>query len=203
MRSLKIGLIVAGVSALALTACNKKADEAAKTETAAAPGAAAPAADGAPRHKAGFWQQVVTVDGVTAPVSKICLDDALSAKMPIGATPAGVACSKNLVSRTATGYSLSSVCEMGTGGVVSTEGTVTGDFDNAYEMTARVTTTGAQVAHMNRAVTVRLSSKRLGDCPAGMSPGAEQTPDGVIIDRSQYDPAKAKAIAEAAKKAGQ
>jgi hypothetical protein len=203
MRSLKIGLIVAGVSVLALGACNKKADEAAKTETAAAPGAAAPATDGPLRHKAGFWQQLVTIDGVATPTPKVCLDDALSAKLPVDGTPPGAKCASNSVTRTPTGYAISSRCDMGTGGVTTREGTVTGDFDNAYELAMTVTTTGAALAQMNGVHKVTISSKRLGECPAGMTPGATETADGLVIDRSQYDPAKAKAIAEAAKKAGQ
>lgn len=206
MRSLKISLVLAGVSVLALCACSKKTDELGNPDTAAAPGAAAPAAPAAVgplRHKAGLWQQTVSVDGVAMPVPKICLDDALSAKLPVDGTPPGVTCASNSVTRTATGYAIKSQCDMGTGGVTTREGTVTGDLENAYELAMTITTTGAQVPHMNGVHKLTTSSKRLGDCPAGMTPGSSQTSDGLIIDRSQYDPAKAKAIAEAAKKAGQ
>ena len=64
-----------------------------------------------------------------------------------------------------------SVCDMGTGGTVTSTGTITGDFNSEYTAKFDSEVTGAAVPQMNRKTSMTLTAKWSGACPADMKPG--------------------------------
>lgn len=75
-------------------------------------------------------------------------------------------CTTDSVRRVGSGLAFKSVCAV-EGGQMTTEGKVSGDLKQAYRIALSMThSTGGP------AQTMTMSARRLGDCPAGMAPGA-------------------------------
>lgn len=75
-------------------------------------------------------------------------------------------CTTDSVKRVASGLVFKSVCKVGAD-QITTAGTVTGDLKTNYRIALTMTSTATpQAQHM------QMSAKRLGDCPAGVQPGA-------------------------------
>lgn len=165
---------VIGAAVLALAACGdrKEADAPADAPAAAAPGTAAPVS--APKLRAGLWRVSMTGEGPQSTAS-MCLNDAVQERMNVvGAQNAGGNCQPTAMTpNPGGGWRYRSVCDysaMG-GGTSVSEGVMTGDLTTGYTSRTTVTTTGAQVAHMNRAVTITGEGVYAGPCPADMKPG--------------------------------
>lgn len=182
-------VVVLGVSLLALAGCQKK------TETAAATGDAAPAASGGapaltplsgpPKRKPGLWTQTV-VSGDVSQSTKVCLDEATEAKMSVWGQQANEEmCGTNKFSRTLTGMTFESVCDLGAMGKVATKGDVTGDFNTKYVIKATSTTTGSSMAQANKTDSFEMTGTWEGACPANMKPGDMALPGGVTVNINQ------------------
>lgn len=181
-----VHVLTVGAAVLALAACGDKkqadkAGEAPSAATPAAPGAAnAPAAT--PKLRAGLWRVTTTGDGPEG-VARMCLDDAVQTRLNVvGAQASAGACQQTATSpNPGGGWRYRTVCDhsaMG-GGTSVSEGVMTGDLTNGYSSRTTVTTTGAQVAHMNRAVSVSGQGVYEGPCPADMKPGDMIIPGGM------------------------
>lgn len=188
MRIAILGL-AAGAAALALSGCNRKPEEAAKppppeAPAAEAPAKAVPAPPKTPRRKAGLWEQRVSIEGVEfVQVTRICMDRAADEKLALGAQGPAAACEKNMVTRQLDGsWRFSSVCDMGSGGTVTTSGVASGDFSKAYAVRSESTTAGAAVPQMNGTRKMTLEAKWQGACPEGMAPGDMEIPGGGRIN---------------------
>lgn len=204
MRHLNKSLVLAGVAALALGACDNKKSETTTTSTTTTTTTTAAAAgpidaNSLPKRKPGLWEQSISADGSAPMVMKICLDAATDAQLSMaGAQASKDACSENKITRSGDGFTVNATCNMGSGGKVVSTGTIKGDFQSAYEVAVNSTTSGASVPQMNRASAVKISAKWVGACPEGMAPGDQQMPNGMVINLSQFDPAKARALAKEA-----
>lgn len=168
---------------LALAACGDR-DEAktAGDAPSAGPRAAPDAPLATPKLRAGLWRVTTAGDGPQG-VSRMCLDDAVQTKMNVvGAQASGGACQQATMNpNPGGGWRYRAVCDhsaMG-GGTSVSEGVMTGDLRSAYSSRTTVTTTGAQVAHMNGAVTITGEGVYEGPCPADMKPGDMVIPGGM------------------------
>jgi hypothetical protein len=92
------------------------------------------------------------------------------------------ACSKNDVTKTSSGYKISSVCKVA-GSTVSSEGTFAGDFSSEY--TGDITTSFNPPVFGQKGSTTTIRAKWLGACPAGMQPGDMLLPNGMKMNVDQ------------------
>lgn len=171
---------VAVLSVLALAACGKK-------EEAKAPGApgeqakpGAPADLAAMRRKPGLWRQTVTTSGMTQTM-RLCTDATTEAKLSLwGGQATKDMCSKQEMKRGLTGdVSFSSVCNMGSGGTITTNGTMKGDFGAKYVVTAKSVTSGASAPQMNGEHDMTMEAVWEGPCPPDFRPGDMEVAKGV------------------------
>lgn len=174
------GMTVLAVSALALAACGKKDSD----KAAPVPGAASEAPAGAdditaPTRKAGLWRQTVTSAGVTQTM-RLCTDEATEAKFSVwGGQASKDMCSKQEVKRGLTGdITFTSVCDMGSGGKVTTTGSMKGDFASKYTVTAKSVTEGAGAPQMNGEHDMLMEAVWEGPCPADFRPGDMEVAGG-------------------------
>jgi hypothetical protein len=177
------GLSLAGLALLALAGFQKKAEEAPAPTAQATPEMVAPA------RKPGLWEQRVS-NGEVLQVSRVCLDPEVDAKISWWGAPATRdVCQKNLVThRPDGGWQFSSVCDMGTGGQVTTAGVATGDFSAHYQLAGQSSTVGAAAPHMNGVRRLTIDAAWQGPCPAGMQPGDMSLPGGAKISLLELHP---------------
>lgn len=181
---------IAAAAVLALAACGKKTETAQTGGNAAAPaaetpGAGAPAA-GAPAsarpvRKAGLWEQTVEF-GKMRQTSRICLDAATDEKLGLEGNRGPNPCSESAVSAIPGGYAFRSVCDMGEGGKVTSQGKAVGDFGAKYRVDIESTTTGAAGPEMNGVRKFAMDAEWKGPCPADMKPGDIALPNGLKIN---------------------
>lgn len=144
--------LVCGAAALSLAACNKSAPPSAgSSQTAATAAPAAPATgpltlDNLPRRKPGLWRQTMAMKGVDRPMpaTEFCTDAASEAKMSLmGQQIARNKCQAPQFSRNLDGsISFTSACDMGEAGKMTSQGTISGDYNSSYKVQIDSTTTG-------------------------------------------------------------
>ncbi|HYE42250.1 MAG TPA: DUF3617 family protein, partial [Caulobacteraceae bacterium] len=117
-------------------------------------------------------------------VTRVCLDEETESRMAIwGGQVTNDMCSQNRVSRKPDGsIEFSSVCDMGSGGRTTSQGTATGDLTSNYVVKVQSTTTGATVPQMNRSSNMTIASRRVGACEPGQKGGDMMMPGGVTIN---------------------
>ncbi|MDO8801513.1 DUF3617 family protein [Phenylobacterium sp.] len=176
---MRLGVMLAAVALLGVSACDKPAE---KTD-AQAPAPAFTPSQTPPARKPGLWEQRVST-GDFVQVSRICLDADTDAKISFwGSQATRDMCEKNVFSaRVAGGYQFSSVCDMGSGGKTTTSGTATGDFNSKYLIEAESSTVGAAAPQMNGLHKVTVEAAWQGACPAGYKPGDMSLPGGIKIN---------------------
>jgi len=184
----RMSVLAATALALTLAGCGKSGEKAppaaADGSGAATPVAAAPAAGPAtpPHRKAGLWEQTVSTAGMTQ-TSRLCLDDKTEAELAWWGGQAGKsACEQTSITPAPGGWSFSSVCSMGSGGTVTSQGTATGDFGSHYVVEATSSTTGAGAPQMNGEHKMKIEASWKGPCPDGMRPGDMELPNGMKIN---------------------
>lgn len=178
--------LTAGAMLLALAACGDRTETDKADKADGAPSVAAPSAPGAPaampKLRAGLWRVTTGGDGPQG-VSRMCLDDAVQARMNVvGAQAAGGNCGQtSMAPNPGGGWRYRSVCDYSAsgGGTSVSEGVMTGDLRTAYSSRTTVTTTGAAVEHMNRPMTITGQGAYEGPCPADMKPGDMVIPGGM------------------------
>lgn len=173
MRRVAVLFASVALGAVALSACQKKAETAAAApgEPAAATAAAPAPMAGPPTRKAGLWSQTVQAEGVGQSM-KVCLDADTDKKMTVWGQAAGKdACARQSFAPAPGGYSFESECDLGPGGKVVSKGSITGDFGSAYTVKVSSTTTGASMPQANGAHEMTMTAKWEGPCPAGMKGG--------------------------------
>lgn len=190
--------VIAAAAVLAVGACGKS--EADKSgETAAAP-VATPAATAMPRLRGGLWK-LTMVDGPPGD-NRMCIDEALQEKMSVigGQTTLGTCIENTVRPKPGGGYLFHSVCAvpMAGGGTSTSDGEVTGDFQNNYSTRVTVTTSGSSMASMNGSHTVQSSATYLGPCPEGMKSGDLEMAGGMRVNVAELAEASAKMQAPAA-----
>jgi hypothetical protein len=168
MRILIAGAACAAL-ALGLSACGKK--EEAKTGDKTATAANNPLET--PRQKPGLWQMTLSTPEAAAPMTiRVCIDEALAKQFTAAGSDTGQNCSERATTPQPDGsITVHTVCDMGTGGKVVTDGQASGDFSSNYVMEATSVTSGASTPQMNRTSQVKVEAKWTGPCPADMKPG--------------------------------
>lgn len=168
---------------LGLAACGREepvVSEPNGGEPADAPETAEAAPGAQPVLRDGLWVVASETDGMRSAM-RMCVDAEVQARMSVlGSQMAGGACEESTVSpRPGGGWTVRSVCDMGSGGRVVSEGVTTGDLNSAYRTEMTSTTTGAAVPHMNRTVAQVVEGEHQGACPEGMAPGDLEAPGGI------------------------
>lgn len=169
-------MIAGGSMALlfALGACSGKSDQAGgNTTTTTTTSTTTPAAAAARMPKAGLWEMTVTAASLRAPMkSQICMPEPTPGSNPFAPpTQSGQTCAKNVITPTATGYTLDMDCEM-SGMKVAIAGTVSGDFTTNFKTETTTTMSGPNVPPAAaKGVKSTLEAKYIGACPSGMKPG--------------------------------
>lgn len=187
-------ILVSVAGALALAACGRRDDasEAPPAPAAAPSEPAAPPPAATARRKPGLWEQSVSIAGIDyAQTTRLCLDPATDEKLSWwGGQTANAQCSKSLALRQTDGaWRFSTVCDMGSGGKVTTSGVATGDFNSHYEVQAESSTQGAALEQMNGARKMTIVADWRGACPDGMKGGEVLLPGGLRMNL--LDPAAA------------
>jgi hypothetical protein len=188
---MRVRLTLLAVAALstALVACNRKdsGETAATGDEAAAPAgkAAPPAVPPAPKRKVGLWEMRMSMAEVDfVQTMRVCLDAATDAKTAVwNAQMSKDMCSRQTATRQPDGsWAFTSVCDMGSGGVVTTQGVASGDFSKRYQVRMTSTTAGAATPQMNRTSNMTMDAAWLGACPEGMKGGDVELPGGVRMN---------------------
>jgi len=161
------------VAFIALAGCERKAGEAPAPAHGRVPAMVAPA------RRPGLWEQRVS-NGDTLQVGRICLDPEVDRKLSWwGVQATADICARNLVTHRPDGrWQFSSVCDLGSGGTVTTSGIVSGDFTAHYQFRGQSSTVAAAVPHMNGVRPLTVDAAWLGPCPADMKPGDLSLPGG-------------------------
>jgi hypothetical protein len=138
-----------------------------------------------PQRKPGLWEtKSVGNEGET--LAKQCVGAGTDQSV-VGGLAAG-ACSKMLVTKTATGYSVETECTVGQ---IKASGSsvITGDFQTSVrtEGTTKISGMPGQAGPVERRLVVE--AKRVGDCAAGQKPGDIIMPDGKVISMPSAKPA--------------
>lgn len=191
--SLALGAVV-----LILGACDRGGESAASGPAGPEPddapesAAAAPAAN-RPELRGGLWAVTSETDGMTSTV-RMCLDADVQRRMSVlGHEMAGAMCEENQITpRPGGGWATRTVCDMGSGGRVVSEGVTTGDMTQAYRTEVTSTTTGAAVPHMNRTSTSVVEGRHQGPCPEGMTAGDLEAPGGIRFNMLEMSAAAAR-----------
>jgi hypothetical protein len=199
-----VAIGLAGLAMIGLSACNKNQQSGAPAASgqAAAPAAPAPSltASGLPQRKPGLWSQAMTSDRTdhALPAVQVCLDAATDAQMSVmGSQMTRKACQKGQLTHNLDGsWAMSSSCDFGAGGKVVSNGVITGDFNNSYQVQLTSTTTGAAYAGANGEHKMTITSTYQGPCPAGWV-GGDMMINGMKMNMLKAE-SGAKAMAGAA-----
>ena len=187
----KTWLIVAGVALMGLSSCQRPAAKLSQSSTPVA--VPTLAALGTPRAP-GLWEQRVTV-GTSVQTSRVCLDAATDRQAALAGRALNEAqCSSHTVARTPQGWRITTICNMGEAGQVTTSGLATGDFSRRYQITLDQATTGSSSDSFNGNRHLVIESALQGPCPAGMAPGQAVLADGSQGSLSQMLPAQTAAV---------
>jgi hypothetical protein len=187
MRKFKIGLLLAGLAALALAGCNDGAGTKTTTTTVTTDAPAASAsADGPPARKAGLWEQTTNAEGMGSATMNMCLGTSIAP------------CPGAKVVRTADGYTVSATCKAGANGTVAVQTVAKGDLQSAYTLTSTAIITDASGVTPKKTMNTVVQLHYVGPCPDGMTVGQIQNDEGAVIDMSHFDAAKARALAREA-----
>jgi hypothetical protein len=147
-------LLVAGALAT-LAGCSQPAQQEAKSE----------AGVGAKAHAGGLWQTTIYINGEAMPdVTRVCVDKGVFDPMTRYAKESG--CQEVQRTATAGGYSFSTACVQE--GVTSR---TTGEVKVAGDQIT--VDTRSSMDGTTEVMKMRLDSRRVGPCPAGMAVEAE------------------------------
>ena len=157
------------VTALLASACSQAQEGAADRQ----PKPAANDSQKSYSPRSGLWEQTITSATAGAPVTfRVCSADDESDGNPF-APPSEEAgdCGKPTFNRTPTGVTFESTC-VSEDMTMTSKGTVTGDLGSRYEAMINIRMSGPALPPGAPAESnVRVSARRIGDCPAGVEPG--------------------------------
>ena len=136
-------------------------------------------ADDLPTRKAGLWEIKMVNTGSPLPAMTMqhCTDETVDKEMSNLASPmAKQICSKQDITKTATGYASDSVCSVG-GLSVSSHSEISGDFNSAYTVT---TTSHSDLGSKGTPhdTVMKIEAKWLGACKPDQKPGDIVMPGG-------------------------
>ena len=136
------------------------------------------AADQLPTRANGLWESTTTgPDGTTT--AKQCVGDGTDAAS-VAAFGGGKACAKNVVTKTADGWSTESECTVGPV-TAKSKGAFTGDFKTSVRTELETTLTGVPGQSGPTPRKSVIEARRLGDCEPGQNPGDIILSDGKVV----------------------
>jgi len=139
-------------------------------------------ADELPLRKAGLWEMKIAKPGSQLPELTVqhCTDETTDKDMSNTVSPmAKQICSKQDIKKTATGYTIDSVCSVA-GISATSHSEVVGDYNSAYTVTTQSHSEGGPASL--REVTTRIEAKWLGACKEGQRPGDIVMPGGFKLN---------------------
>lgn len=160
-------------------------------------------ADDLPKRRPGLWDvRIEGGSGAAAHSIKQCVDEATDTKMmQMGQDFGGGmkdACSKNELTKTATGFASSTECDLG-GSKMSSKGTFTGDFKSSYRGEVVTTFDPPFMGQDTQKIEIRGTYE--GSCPAAMKPGDMVMNNGMKMNVDDLS-RQAKQASEMMKSAG-
>lgn len=173
-------VLLIGVAAISLTACNRL-----------------PFFSGveSPHRKPGLWEQTRQTDrGPTPMVTKWCFDAASDRQFPVlgrrqrprGGQASGLATACSQASTTKSGDTYVSDVKCDIAGVTrSIHSVTTGDYDARYTTTTTINVQGDPEPGRNGQHATTMTAVYKGACPPELSPGQMEGPDGQVIDMAQ------------------
>jgi hypothetical protein len=136
-----------------------------------------------PTRKAGLWEMKIVKTGSKLPDISMqhCTDPATDKEMTNSVSPlAKQICSKQDVTKTATGYVSDSVCTVG-GAAMTTHADIVGDFDSGYTVTSKThMDKGPNGAPLDTVTTIE--AKWVGACKPEQKPGDIVMPGGFKLN---------------------
>jgi hypothetical protein len=138
---------------------------------------------GAPERRPGLWESTLTVAGQPSRTLRMCTDAALEQRHAMFSAKATPDCPTVESHAVTGGVAFRSICTRA-GVTISTEGTVTGDFNDHYRFQSVVRTSPATGPGGGERKT-SIESRWLGACPPGSRPGDVTLPDGRVVNREQ------------------
>lgn len=140
-----------------------------------------------PARKPGLWELKIVIEGLPVPprVMKQCTDAASDKVLNSNfGGSAQEACSKQDVTKSATGMIIDSVCKFGDS-TTATHAVVTGSFDSAYSVDVASTRQGGPPMPGKAAggsTHMKIEAKWLGACAAGQKPGDVIMANGMTMN---------------------
>ena len=140
-----------------------------------------------PPRKPGLWELKMDFEGRKMPPTTMrqCTDAASDKIMNSNfGGPVQAACSKQDITKTATGMTVDSVCEFGAG-TTTTHAVITGNFDSAYTVdvqSKRVGGTPVPGMPADGSSHMTISATWLGPCAAGQKPGDVMMANGMTMN---------------------
>jgi hypothetical protein len=169
----------------ALAGCQKPPEPAATSSSSSASEAPKPEAPHLPVRQSGLWDFTISEQGSadTPRRFRVCVDAETDKQMGVvGKDLSADKCYKHAVTLNPdNSWNLVAECNMGTGGVDSFFGTITGDYSRSYTMSLRAQTSGASLAQMNRVSNLTIIAKRTGACSGGLKAG-DMDESGVTVN---------------------
>ncbi len=140
-----------------------------------------------PARKPGLWELKMVFEGRQMPATtmKQCTDAASDKVM--NSNFGGMnqeSCSKQDVTKSATGMIIDSVCKFGES-TTATHAVITGSFDSAYSVNITSTRQGGPPTPgvpAGAATHMKIEAKWLGACAAGQKPGDVIMPNGMTMN---------------------
>ena len=125
-------------------------------------------------------------DGKSNPMGpmKICFDDAYAARMAgTGARLNAKEDCQQSFSRGLDGsYAFSATCKKPGQGVVTSKGTIRGDFSSTYNVHIENDISGAAISAINGHHVMDINATYVGACPPGMAGGDMVLPNGMTVN---------------------
>ena len=144
--------------------------------------AAGARADDLPMRKAGLWEMKISKPGSQLPEMTMqhCTDETTDKDMNNSVSPmAKQICSKQDVKKTATGYTIDSVCSIA-GITTTSHSDVAGDYNSGYTVTTQSHSEGGPASL--RDVTTKIDAKWLSACKPDQKPGDIVMPGGFKLN---------------------
>jgi Protein of unknown function (DUF3617) len=138
-------------------------------------------ADDLPIRKAGLWEMKIAKPGAQGELTmQHCTDETTDKDMNNSVSPmAKQLCSKQDIKKTATGYTIDSVCSIA-GITTTSHSDVAGDYNSAYSVTTQSHSEGGPASL--RDVATKVDAKWLGACKTDQKPGDIVMPGGFKLN---------------------
>jgi hypothetical protein len=184
-KGLSIRLVFALAAMMAIAGCQKPPEPAPASSSSSASMEPKAEPPHLPARQSGLWEFAISEQGSsdTPRRFKLCMDAETDTQLGVmGKDLSADKCFKHAVTLNPdNSWNIVAECNMGSGGVDTYSGTITGDYSRNYTMNLRAQTNGASLAQMNRLANLTIIAKRTAACKGGLKPG-DMTESGVTVN---------------------